>query len=158
MRLLPSLLIVAICLAGCAGRRAPAAHGNFIDVPATLDEKAMADDVARKMAMLYPPAHTGIKMQQATPDAFGAALAAALRSQGYALAEFNPRGSGTGPESGVPFQTSNSGNLAVAYLVDQPLEPGMYRVTVLINEQSLSRLYEARHGSVVPAGYWVRKE
>jgi hypothetical protein len=158
MRLLPSLLIVSICLAGCAGRRAPAAHGNFIDVPATLDENVMADDVARKMAMLYPPAHTSIKMQQATPDAFGAALAAALRSQGYAFAEFNPRAIGTGPASGTPVRASNSDNLAVAYLVDQPLDSGMYRVTVLINEQSLSRLYQAKDGSVAPAGYWVRKE
>ena len=158
MRTLAALLLVGIGLAGCANRHAPATYGNFIDVPEKFDGTVMADDVAGKMVALFPPARTSIKMRQTTLDAFGAALTAALRAKGYALAEFDPDRRTVSLESGAPAQPPPADNLALAYLVDQPLESGLYRVTVLINDQSLSRLYQAKDGSLVPAGYWVRKE
>lgn len=158
MRMPSNLLFIALGLAGCAGRHVPATYGNFIDVPAQLDEKVMADDVVRKITVLYPPAHTSFTMQQATPDAFGATLTAALRSKGYALAEFDPRPLSAKPTARESARSPATGNLALTYLVDQPMEAGLYRVTVLINDQSLSRLYQARDGSLVPAGYWMRKE
>lgn len=144
------LLFSAIGLSGCAGGHAPAAFGNFVQGPQTANDRMMADDVAIKLGVLYPPAHTRFAIQQATPDVFGATLIGALRSRGYALAEFNP-----GRPDAHPAGT---GDLALAYVLDQPVESGIYRVTVLINDQSLSRLYQAKDGSIVPAGYWVRKE
>lgn len=158
MRMLAALLLVGIGLAGCANRSVPATYENFIDVPAKFDGKVMADDVADKMVVLFPPARTSIKMRQTTLDAFGATLAAALRGKGYALAEFDPSRRTLKPEAGAPVQPQATDNIALAYLVDQPMEAGLYRVTVLINYQSLSRLYQAKDGSLVPAGYWVRKE
>lgn len=158
MRTSHSLLCVVIGLVGCAAGRAPATYGNFISTPAKLDEKLMADDVVRRMAMLYPPARSSIQMRQATPDVFGATLTAALRQKGYALTEFGSGLKTTSLEISKPFQARAPGNLALSYLVDQSMEAGMYRVTVLINDQSLSRLYQAKDGSLVPAGYWVRKE
>jgi hypothetical protein len=158
MRRLAALLLVGIGLTGCANRHAPATYGNFIDVPEKFDGTVMADDVAGKMVALFPPARTSIKMRQTTLDAFGATLTAALRAKGYALAEFDPDRRAVNVEAGAPIQPPATDNLALAYLVDQPLDAGLYRVTILINEQSLSRLYQAKDGSLVPAGYWVRKE
>jgi len=150
MAKLATLLLSAISLTGCAGVLAPAAVGNFVQGSQTAAGKEMADDVARKLVALYPPAHTRFAVQQATPDAFGATLVAALRSRGYALAEFSRER----PVS----QRADKGELSLAYVIDQPVEKGIYRVTVLISDQSLSRLYQAKDGSIVPAGYWVRKE
>lgn len=158
MRLLTSMIFVAIGIAGCAGQHAPASYGNFVSVPTKLDEKVMADDVARKMAVVYPPAHTSIAMRQATPDVFGTTLTASLRGQGYALAEFDSGSRSTNQRKNAPAQRPATGDLKVAYVVDQPLSTDLYRVTVLINDQSLSRLYQSRDGTLVPAGYWVRKE
>lgn len=158
MRVPISLLFVAFGLAACAGRRIDAAYGNFIPVPETFDGKVIADDVAGKLAVLYPPARTSIRMRQATPDKFGIILTAALRGKGYALGEFDPTSRTTSSGSSSPVKPPEPGSLALAYLLDQPLEAGFYRVTVLMNEQSLSRLYQAKAGSLVPAGYWVRKE
>lgn len=153
-----SLLGIAIVLAACAGGRTSEPYGNFIHAPTKLGEKAMANDVAGKIAMLYPPARTSIKMRQATPDAFGATLTTALRGKGYALAEFVPGQRTTDPTSKAAATPAKTSDLAVAYLVDQPMETGVYRVTVLLNDESLSRVYQAKDGNLVPAGYWVRKE
>lgn len=158
MHALTFLLIAAVSCAGCAGRHAVATYGNFTQIHAPADNRMMVDDVVSKIATLFPPAHTSIKMRQTTPDAFGATLTAALRGKGYALSEFDPSRNTRNPVSGAPAQHPAADNLTLAYLVDQPLEAGFYRVTVLINEQSLSRLYQAKDGSLVPAGYWVRKE
>jgi hypothetical protein len=150
MAKLAMLLFSAIGLTGCAGGHAPVAVGNFVQRPQTASVTVMANDLARKLVALYPPAHTRFAIQQATPDIFGAALIASLRGKGYALEEFSRRG-----PVGQPART---GELPLAYVIDQPMENGFYRVTVLISDQSLSRLYQANDGSIVPAGYWVRKE
>ena len=150
MSRLAMLLFSAIGLTGCAGAHAPAAVGNFVQGPQTATDTVMADDVARKLVALYPPAHTRFAIQQATPDIFGAALIASLRGKGYALAESSRRG--------PVGQPASTGELPLAYVIDQPMENDIYRVTVLISDQSLSRLYQAKDGSIVPAGYWVRKE
>jgi hypothetical protein len=157
MRTLTTMVLAIISLAGCAGTHTPAVFGNFIEAPVHANDKMMAGDVASKLGALYPPARTSIKMQQATPDVFGATLIAALRGKGYALAEFDAGQSVDTLDGSAATQTS-ADNLALAYVVDQPLNAGVYRVTVLVNGQSLSRLYQARDGSIVPAGYWVRKE
>ncbi|MES3021685.1 MAG: conjugal transfer protein TrbH [Pseudomonadota bacterium] len=145
------LAVVAMSLAGCASGPAPTVFGNFVKGTAPADGRTMADDVAKKLTALYPPAQTRINLQQVTPDAFGTTLVVALRTKGYALAEFKK-----GPIAGAANQ---AGEIALAYVVDQPMEAGLYRVTVFINSQSLSRLYQAaKDGAISPAGSWVWKE
>jgi hypothetical protein len=149
MRKLIVLVFVAIGLAGCAGRRTPVAYGNFVKGASAVDGKLMADDVAKQLSALYLPARTRINVQHATRDTFGSSLVAALRSRGYAIAEFNQSRSEA---------TVTPGDVALAYVVDQPLESKAYRVTLHLNSQSVSRLYQATGGVIAPAGYWVRKE
>lgn len=158
MRNLFIVAVIASSLAGCASRPAPAVVGNFADRAVPAHGKAMADDAARKLVALYPPARTRFNLRQSTPDAFGASLVTALRAKGYALSEFLPAPAAVQPASTAPGTSSQSGDASLAYVVDQPLEAGQYRVTVLVNNQSLSRLYEARDGAIAPAGYWIRKE
>ena len=180
------LALIASVLTACAGGPAPAVTGNLVPAAAPADDKKMADDVAAKMAVLFLPARTRINLLQTTPDSFGASLVEALRMRGYALSEFTPAAptgvSGVGAVGGSGQAAVFSGVslvdtqhpkghalteiksgppaevLSLAYVVDQPLSAGLYRVTVFINSQSISRLYQEKDGIVVPAGYWVRKE
>jgi hypothetical protein len=142
-------LLLLAALAGCAAGPKPASHGSFATANPAID-KQMADDAVKKLAELYPPAVTRFELQHAAADPFGTSLLAALRAQGYALQERKPASRQDVDDKG--------GTHALSYLFDQPLGADLYRVTLTIDAQSLSRVYLAKDGSVVPAGYWVRKE
>lgn len=156
MRILAFVACVITALAGCATRSALPLYGNYANGPVAAEEKAMADDVAGKLAATYPPARTRFTLQHNTPDAFGISLVALLRKKGYAMGEFRQ------PSVGAPLEAPRAKeqpvDLSLAYIVDQPLEEPFYRVTVLVNGQTLSRLYRSKDGSVSPAAYWIRKE
>ena len=72
-----------------------------------------------------------------------------LRAKGYAVAEVKP---------GAQVPALAAGEQSLAYILDQPLDAGLYRVTILVNSQTLSRVYQSAGGAVTPAGAWVRKE
>jgi hypothetical protein len=160
MRKVTILVLIALSTTGCASVPAPAIYGNFVQGPVPANDKAMADDAANKLAALYPPARTRFNLLQATPDAFGVSLVAALRMKGYALAEFTPTPAAPSDAQGAAAAatTGQAGDATLAYVVDQPLDASLYRVTVLVNNQPLSRLYGAKDSAIAPAGYWVRKE
>ncbi|WP_426116082.1 conjugal transfer protein TrbH [Massilia sp. PWRC2] len=160
MNKLSTLLLVALGLAGCAAVPVPAngSYGNFVTTADADSDKAMADDVARKLVALYPPARTRFTLLQATPDTFGTSLIATLRAKGYAMAEFKPAPRPTNSPGVTAVAPEQSADIALAYVVDQPMDADLVRVTVLVNSQSLSRLYQAKEGGVAPAGYWIRKE
>ena len=148
-------------LAGCAARPAPTPYGNFAAAPVEFDER-LAADVVKQLVALYPPASTRLEFRQSTPDAFGTRLVNALRDKGYALAESNledaaqqtkPGGSTSGERAAVAQQPAG---LELRYVLDQ--EAGLYRVTVTVGSQSLTRAYVEQNNTVLPAGSWVRKE
>lgn len=151
------LALIATSLAACASRGAPAGYGNFVKGGVPADGKLMADDVTKKLAALYPPARTRLNLLHGTPDTFGRSLVGALRTKGYALSEFKTAPRDWGRRAPVPVKNP-ADEVALAYVVDQPLDASFYRVTVHINDQLLSRLYETKDGATAPAGYWVRKE
>ncbi len=141
----------ALLLAGLAGCAAPQAntYGNFLgNAPPEL-QQPLVDAAVQQLARLYPPGRTRFALQQATPDAFGQALVAALRAQGYAVQEFQP----TPPRA----QAAPAGQ-PLAYLLDQAAGPDLYRLTLVVGSQTLSRVYVAHQGRLQPAGAWVRKE
>lgn len=122
----------------------------------------MADDVVKKLVALYPPAKTTITLQHATTDAFGSALITSIRTKGYALTEFkaeppaSPQASPVAAKVVPPARGTT--NLSLAYIVDQARDSDLVRLTLLINTQSLSRVYQVKDGTLNAAGYWVRKE
>lgn len=149
-----SLLMLATALGGCKTAPAPSGYGSFNSDAVVAHDKKMAKDVAGKLSTLFPPAYNKLRMQHDTADMFGTTLVDSLRKNGYALAEFNGKAhSGTTAKTGA-----QSSDVTLAYVVDQPLDPGFVRVTLFINAQSLSRLYQAKDGDIAPVGYWVRKE
>ena len=53
---------------------------------------------------------------------------------------------------------SHDEGIPLRYVVDGPFEPHLYRITVFIGSQSLSRVYRMDEQVLAQAGAWVRKE
>ena len=163
MRKIISVIVLAASLAGCATSQ----YGSFVkSSPAVFDQK-MATDTVTQLVKLYPPATTRLELQQATPDTFGIALVNNLRAQGYAVMEYQPvTASATaasapaadGKSAAQPAAQSTLPGYPLRYVLDQFSGTNMYRVTVLVGSQSLTRAYTAQNDTVLPAGAWVRKE
>lgn len=136
------ILLFAINLTGCAH------YGNFAAAPVSLNQ-AMANDSARQLVVLYPPARTQLNVKQPIRDPYGLSLIKSLRLKGYSVmeAQTSHRASGKG-HHGLDFR----------YVVDSPIKGRLYRVTIRIGQQSISRAYVAQNGLTTPLGVWVRKE
>ena len=110
----------------------------------------------KQLIALYPPASTRFDLAQPTTDAYGAKLVQSLRLNGYALSEFVPAVAPNGTNGNGTV--SASPGLSLAYILDAPAGLNLYRVTVMVGAQSLSRAYTAENKTVSPAGAWARKE
>lgn len=152
-----------VCLAGCVTTSpiAGGAYGNFISNAPATHEKQLADDAARQLRLLYPPASTRLDLRQPSADAFGRQLVEALRSQGYALQEMLPAAgepaasSATAPATMAAHPTAG---MPFNYVLDAIASPKLYRVTLILGSQTLTRAYVPQSEAVRPAGAWVRRE
>jgi len=140
---LPLILLLTFNLLGCATVQ----QGSFTTTPMTLD-KAITNDCVNRMAALYPPARTRFHIKQSVKDSFGVSLIEGLRQKGYSINESSIHGA----------STQGSQNVALYYLVDEPIKGTLYRVTLIVGQQSLSRAYKVKNGTFIPLGFWVRKE
>lgn len=141
-----TLAWLALVLAGCTTNPP---YGHFAASPAAVDE-ALAADAIKQLTALYPPAKTRLTLAQPTPDPFGRALVKGLRQQGYALLELNPK-------RAKPSGSAESG-LKLAYVLDDTGSLSLYRLTLRVGTQSLTRAYRAAGGTGVAAGAWARQE
>jgi hypothetical protein len=147
MRVPPRLLAPALAvLAGCA--TSASTDGSFASASPAVSRK-LADDAVAKLAALYPPATTRFELRNAPADAFGTMLVVTLRQRGYALQEGKPAKATADPRTA---------SRVLSYVIDHPGDPVLYRITLTIDAQSLSRIYLAKDDGAAPAGYWMRKE
>lgn len=145
------LLALAQSLAGCATK---GPYGNFA-AARPVDDRRMAEDTAKQLATLFPPAKTHLKLSQPADDAYGSALVEQLRKAGYAVS--------VGPEKTLLSRlTEREGGPSepgtdLHYVVDRFGE-GSYRVSVQVGGQTLSRMYLSTNQRLAAAAYWARKE
>ncbi|PLY11742.1 MAG: conjugal transfer protein TrbH [Sedimenticola sp.] len=145
-----AILILALAATGCATTSGPSQYGNYLkDQPISVDQ-LIANDALKQLAMLYPPAKTRLTIKQPTPDVFGSELVKGLREAGYALQEYSPKAQHE-PD------TADAG-LPLMYVLDQAKDDHLYRLTLQVGDQAINRPYRQEQGTVVPAGYWARKE
>ena len=151
------------CLAGCASTGSQSL-GNFSEASAAVQQQ-LAEAAARQLVALHPPGNTRFALQQPTADAFGEPLAAALRARGYALEDFKAQasesvagGEGATAAAAAPVATAHSAGIPLGYVLDQAAGPGLHRISLVVGHQTLTRVYQAHEGQLVPAGAWVRKE
>ena len=153
MRKITIAALLVLALSGCA---TTGQYGNFVPPTAAVDQQQLAREAVQQLAVLYPPAKTRLELQQATPDAFGQALVLTLRERGYALLEFNPASAKA--QATAASEPASPAALPLRYVLDQAGDSNLYRLTLLVGHQSITRPYLVQDGSFAPAGYWVRKE
>ena len=145
-----ALLLVGLC--GCATTQSK--YGNFLPPTSAAYNKTMAEDAVKQLLILYPPASTRFNLQQTTPDNFGITLVELMRAKGYALMEIKPELSA---QRNSEAQNPSAG-LSLRYVLDQVNSLNLYRVTLLVGNQSMTRAYLVQDSTVHPAGLWSRKE
>lgn len=164
MKRLSLPLLACLTLAGCAASRTDInlLQGDYSRGASPAQTGQLAADAVRQLSLLAPPAATRLEFSQPITDAFGKSLVEALRIRGYAVSERPAQRSTDAPPSKTataarPAPASGEA-LPIAYLVDQIPEPSLYRVTLILGKQSVTRGYLARGNAMHPVGAWVRKE
>jgi hypothetical protein len=166
-------LTLALVLQGCGGN---AFHGNHLGESSAVDQNQLASEAANQLTALYPPARVKLELQQVAQDPFGQSLVKRLREKGFAIVEFDTKGSGkaesptetAAPAQGLvkeppkPIITSVDPQamrtLSLRYVLDQAGTENLYRMNLLVGSQSISRPYRIQNGRMVAAGAWIRKE
>lgn len=161
MRRLTLVLWVGLLLAGCVS---PSPYGYLVKgvVPPQMPER-LAQDTVMRMEAVYPPAHTRLALTHPATDVYGVALIQALRHKGYGVMEHVDTHviPSTRDEQHARIErpaVSHGEGVPFRYVVDGPFEPRLYRLTVFIGSQSLSRVYRMDAHVIAQAGAWVRKE
>lgn len=148
------LIVVFLTACGTGSSSQSGQYGNFTQSTLVANDQKLAEDAAKKLVSLYPPASTRFDLQHSTNDSFGNVFIEVLRSKGYAVSELSKvtsNASSTAPASPVA-------GLALAYVVDQPKDTELLQVKLLVNQQSLGRLYQLKDETLEAAGSWTRKE
>lgn len=141
------ILIVSLLLVGCATNTPY--YGNYLKPSEVAVNKEMAVDTAKQLSATYSPAATRIDLKQPASDEYGGTLIKLLRAKGYAVAEYNP--------ANTKATSITNQHINLQYIIDQVPTANLYRTTLLINNQPLSRVYTAQNGALRPAGAWVKR-
>lgn len=159
---------ILLLLGGCATTQP---YGSFIQNPSpafSQYSKVMAEDVAVQIGRLYPAASTKFDMQHPVSDLFGQALIDNLRMHGYAVQEntspansflaaiHSPEETGNNSNTPIRGEAAQNNGLTLGYIIDQ--SDDLYHVSILIEDQQLTRAFITQSGQIQPAGLWVRKE
>ena len=160
--------VILLLLGGCAMTQP---YGSFIQNPSpsfSQYSKVMANDVADQIGRLYPAASTQFDLRHNANDAFGQALIDKLRSDGFAVLENtspansflaaiqSPEDSENTSNTPISVKDIKNHGLTLGYIIDQSGD--LYHVSILIEDQQLTRAFITQSGQIQPAGLWVRKE
>jgi len=149
MRLQIFILVLLFVLSGCATTQ----YGNHVQNDSSTHNKVMAGDAAHQLLQLYPPASTRFNMRHAFDDSFGVAFLEYLRSGGYAVQEHKQQSNLIETDT-----DSDQGNkhISLAYILDESSE--IYRLSLMVDEQKLTRAYAPHKDTIYAAGHWLRME
>ena len=159
--------LTALCLLAVSACTSP--YGNYASTSDSYNAQ-MADDSVHELTMLYPPAATHLALLQPAKDAYGVELVKELRSAGYAIEDNAANPAPVAATSGSTADAHNrpiivepsapvkaTTGKSLGYVVDN-LAGGLYRVTLSIDAQTVSRVYSVTGQDMLPAGAWTRKE
>lgn len=131
------MFLLACCLESCARLD----YGNFTQASAGVFD-LMAKDTAAQLSHVYPPAKNRFHISQKINDPFGIRLIKILRQKGFGIVE----------KTNAPSEAN------FFYVVDEPVSHHLYRVSVYVGGQSLSRAYGIQNGVLVPVSAWSHRE
>ncbi|MDD5113827.1 MAG: conjugal transfer protein TrbH [Methylobacter sp.] len=153
MRKVIFIALLLIWMSGCATIH-QTQYGNYLPLIPVSYNKTLAEDAVKQLQNLYPPASTRFDLQQTTPDTFGTTLVESMRGKGYAVFESKPAWPG---QHSKKTQNSPTGT-TLRYILDQVNNLNLYRLTLLIGNQAMTRAYLVQNSTVHPAGKWSHKE
>ena len=139
-----TIMILILLLAGCAAKTEPIE--NYVHTVRTAGQELIAHDAVKKLVEIYPPAKTRLDLQQ-PHDPFGLLLVRDLRVEGYAIKELVPEDKPDAASEG----------LLLRYVLDRA-DTSLFRLTLTIGPQSVSRPYQEENGLILPAGSWIHRE
>lgn len=131
------LIWLTILLSNCASTH----YGNFTPMSQGQDAYLAAEAITQ-IHRIYPPAQNTFCISQKTVDGFGMHLIQGLRKSGYGL-----------NENECP---KHSGNFF--YVLDEVKPKKLYRLSIFVNTQMLSRIYAKNQEKLVPVSPWSHKE
>jgi hypothetical protein len=147
-------------IAGCATTTQGSLPISVSDAPEAAAIKIATDSV-QKIAQLYLPASTQFNIVNPESNTFGSALVAGLRAKGYAIKEHSPTANSGQKFSGEEQSAALDPRLQqmqVGYVLDAVEGVELYRLSLSIGAQQLSRAYLVKQENAYAAGSWVRKE
>jgi len=142
------LILILLLLSGCATTQ----YGNYVQNDSSAHNNVMASDAAYQLLQHYPAASTRFELQHVAEDSFGVAFVEYLRSGGYAVQEYKPSKFAT---TNTDARVDNKG-IALAYILDDSSD--IYRLSLTVDEQRLTRAYTPDQDKILPAGHWLRME
>ena len=143
------ILILSLwLLSGCATTQ----YGNYVQNDSSTHNKVMASDAAYQLLQHYPPASTRFELQHDAEDSFGVAFVEFLRSGGYAVQEYKPSTFAAMDKE----SEADSKGIALAYILDEASD--IYRLSLTVDGQRLTRAYTPDQDEILPAGHWLRME
>ncbi|WP_367607885.1 conjugal transfer protein TrbH [Legionella sp. W05-934-2] len=131
------IMIIALMLSSCTTLQ----YGNFTPNQQSKDSY-LAKDAVSQINCLYPAARNTFCLRQRVRDAFGIALIEGLRKKGYGIKE--------------NVCTRNKANFF--YVVDETKPNKVYRVSLYIGSQTLTRAYSVNGKTPIPITPWSFKE
>ena len=140
-----TIMMLVLLLAGCAAKTEQIE--NYVHTVSTADQELIAHDAVKKLVEIYPPSKTRLDLQQ-PQDPFGLFLVRDLRLEGYAIKELIPEDK---PD------TASAEGLLLKYVLDQA-DTSLFRLTLTVGSQSVSRPYQEENGLIKPAGSWIHRE
>ena len=132
-----TILIITLLLSNCTTLR----YGNFTPDQQSKDSY-LAKDAVSQINRIYPAARNTFCLRQRVCDAFGIALLNGLRLKGYGV-----------KENICPRNMAN-----FFYVVDETIPHKVYRVSIYIGSQTLSRAYAVSSKTPTPITAWSFKE
>jgi hypothetical protein len=140
------IMSLVLTLASCASTKPVS---NVADLRGNISGQTLAEDTVLQLSKLFPPAKTQLYFTRTADDAFGRALVAGLREQGYAIEETAAHPAGE--------QMQHDG-LPVAYIIDPIVGDTGYRVSLMVGNGVLSRAYSVYRDGSLSGGAWAYRE
>lgn len=126
-----------MALCSCASMQ----YGNLTDTNAQKDEY-LAQDSIKRISKLKVPARTTLKVYQKSDSVFGHKLVELLRQHGYGVQE--------------NLKSDKKSNFH--YVVDKLDGDNDIRVSLFMDTESISRVYQIKDGDINPVSAWSHKE
>lgn len=133
-----STLFIALLLSGCATLN----YGNFTQLSPNQDAYLVKDAITQ-LNMIFPPARHTFCIGQKINDSFGKNIVSAMRKKGYGV---------------IDSCSKQKANFFYVVDVLGDTEPSLYRVSLFVGSQTLSRVYINTNGTINNLSEWTHKE